>query len=130
MVAVDSGRGQAVKGSAVLSPAGRERSIDLRGLRLRAESAARRHRRTGRTPAYLADFRELPAGPLSAAPADHPLNLSQRLGHGAGILALGLHIAIDEFDHRHGGVVALAKASLEHPYIAAGALGVTWAQGG
>src|ERR1700727_3728309 len=39
--------------------------------------------------------------------------------HGAGVLALGLNVAIDELDHRHGGIVAGAEPRLHDPRIAA-----------
>src|SRR4051794_14510693 len=37
----------------------------------------------------------------------------------AGVLALGVHIAVDEFDHRHRRIVAVTEASLDDTGIAA-----------
>src|SRR5206468_1062042 len=39
--------------------------------------------------------------------------------HRARILALGIDVAIDELDHGHRGIVALAEAGLQHAAIAA-----------
>src|SRR5256885_9756981 len=47
----------------------------------------------------------------------------RRLGclflHRAGILALGIDVAVDEFDHGHRGVVAVAEAGLDDAGVAA-----------
>src|SRR6202048_2313231 len=47
----------------------------------------------------------------------------RRLGflflHRAGVLALGVDVAVDEFDHGHRGVVAVAEAGLDDAGVAA-----------
>src|SRR5690606_11372156 len=53
------------------------------------------------------------------------------LGEGrAGILALGIDVAIDEFDHGQRGIVAIAEAGLEDAQVAAIALLVARAENG
>src|ERR1700685_2893587 len=47
-----------------------------------------------------------------------------------GVLALFLHVAVDELDHRHRGVVAVTVAGLEHADVAAVAGGVARAERG
>ena len=54
--------------------------------------------------------------------------LGRLLLHRPGIEALGGLVAIDELDHRHRRVVAVAEAGLEHAGIAAVALLVAGAQ--
>src|SRR5262245_20509545 len=61
----------------------------------------------------------LDAPPFSISPAED----LRRLGfflllHRARILALGVDIAVDEFDHGHRGVVAIAEAGLDDAGIA------------
>src|SRR5688572_5584275 len=46
----------------------------------------------------------------------------------AGILSFGCNIAVDELDHRHRRIVAVAEAGLEDPHVAAGATLVAGAQ--
>ena len=45
--------------------------------------------------------------------------LGFRLLHRTGVLALGIDVAIDEFDHGHRGVVAVAEAGLDDAGVAA-----------
>src|SRR6201996_761360 len=42
-----------------------------------------------------------------------------RLLHRAGILALGVDVAVDELDNRHRGVVAVAETGLDDAGVAA-----------
>src|SRR5262245_22333899 len=66
-----------------------------------------------------------------AALADGPWNLAtglasafvgvDRFGARAGILAAGVLVAVDEFDHRERSIVAMAVAGLQDARIAAGA---------
>src|SRR5438477_4717958 len=51
-----------------------------------------------------------------------------RLHRRPGIKALGIHVAIDEFDHRARCRVAMAETRLENPRIAAIALGIALGQ--
>src|SRR6185437_9590867 len=48
----------------------------------------------------------------------------------AGVLALFGRVAVDELDHRHGGVVAVAEARLQDADVAAVAVGVAGSQHG
>src|SRR5438309_906642 len=60
-----------------------------------------------------------PRAPLSENPL--PVGL-RRLGclflHRTGVLALGIDVAIDELDHGHRGVVAVAEAGLDDAGVA------------
>src|SRR5690606_21276690 len=47
---------------------------------------------------------------------------------GPRILALGRDVAVDELDHRHGRVVAQAKARLENAHVAVRPLGIARAE--
>src|SRR5271170_1280867 len=47
----------------------------------------------------------------------------------AGIFALGFRIAVDQFDHRHRRVVAIAKPGLDDARIAAGPADIPFGQG-
>src|ERR1700759_4618018 len=51
-----------------------------------------------------------------------------RLLHRAGILALGIDVAIDELDHRHRGVVAVAEAGLDDSGVTAVTVRITLRQ--
>src|SRR6185437_4115234 len=69
---------------------------------------------------------------IRIVPATPRHSLRSALGgcglHRAGILALGLNVAIDKFDHRHGGVVAGPKSRLHNPRITAVAVLVSRTQ--
>src|SRR5215469_18672323 len=69
MVQLDSGRGAAAQGPALLSPAGREFGDHLHGLCLGAESAARQRERSGAPSPGEGAFLRPQGWPLRAAPA-------------------------------------------------------------
>ena len=75
----DSGGDPAAQGSAVLSPAGRERGVLLRRLCVGAESADRRQRRAGRAPPGRRHVRPAAGRHLSRAPQP-PAELAPRAG--------------------------------------------------
>src|SRR6185295_8608209 len=74
--------------------------------------------------------------PAASCVAPHPTILMRSFRGGrllgrrrrAGILALGVGVAIDQLDHRHRRLVAIAEARLEHAGIAAGARGIALGQ--
>src|SRR5690348_2613468 len=68
------------------------------------------------------------APPLIFQMRDALRRLGFRLLHGAGILPLGIDVAIDELDHSHRRVVAVAEARLDDAGITAVAVLVAGGQ--
>src|ERR1700751_1877985 len=67
------------------------------------------------------DKKRRPKAPFSNYPSPATL---RRFGfflllHRAGVLALGIDVAIDELDHGHRGIVAVAEAGLDDAGVAA-----------